>query len=513
MSKETKRMQRAYIAIDLKSFYASVECQERGLNPLTANLVVADVSRTEKTICLAVSPALKAYGIPGRARLFEVVRRVKEINRERLLAAPGYAFTAKSSDAAELSADPSLELDYIAAVPRMAFYMEYSTRIYKIYLRYIAPEDIHVYSIDEVFIDATNYLKTYHMTARELAVTMICDIMNETGITATAGIGTNLYLAKIAMDIESKHVEPDADGMRIAELDEMSYRRQLWSHRPLTDFWRVGRGYAKKLEANGLYTMGDIARCSLGKENDFHNEELLYQLFGVNAELLIDHAWGIEPCTIDLIKQYKPENNSFNSAQVLTEPYDYRRASVVVREMADAMALDLVEKRMVTDQVVLTINYDRENLDNPEIRKKYKGPVTKDWYGRPAPKPAHGTETLDTPTSSGKEIMDAVMRIYQRTVHPDLLVRRITLVMNHVVREEEIQKENGFEQLDFFTDYRARQEARRAAEEKREKERQLQEAMLTIRKRYGKDAVLKGLNLQDGATGRERNRQIGGHKA
>ncbi len=513
MSKETKRMQRAYIAIDLKSFYASVECQERGLNPLTANLVVADVSRTEKTICLAVSPALKAYGIPGRARLFEVVRRVKEINRERLLAAPGHAFTGKSSDAAELSADPSLELDYIAAVPRMAFYMEYSTRIYKIYLRYIAPEDIHVYSIDEVFIDATNYLKTYHMTARELAVTMIRDVMNETGITATAGIGTNLYLAKIAMDIESKHVEPDADGMRIAELDEMSYRRQLWSHRPLTDFWRVGRGYAKKLEANGLYTMGDIARCSLGKENDFHNEELLYQLFGVNAELLIDHAWGIEPCTIDLIKQYKPENNSFNSAQVLTEPYDYRRASVVVREMADAMALDLVEKRMVTDQVVLTINYDRENLDNPEIRKKYKGPVTKDWYGRPAPKPAHGTETLDTPTSSGKEIMDAVMRIYQRTVHPDLLVRRITLVMNHVVREEEIQKENGFEQLDFFTDYRARQEARRAAEEKREKERQLQEAMLTIRKRYGKDAVLKGLNLQDGATGRERNRQIGGHKA
>ncbi|MBR0397721.1 MAG: DNA methylase [Eubacterium sp.] len=506
-------MQRAYIAIDLKSFYASVECQERGLDPLTANLVVADASRTEKTICLAVSPALKAYGIPGRARLFEVVRRVKEINRERLLAAPGRAFTGKSSDAEELAANPSLELDYIAAVPRMAFYMEYSTRIYKIYLRYIAPEDIHVYSIDEVLIDATNYLKTYGMTARELTITMIRDIMKETGITATAGIGSNLYLAKISMDIESKHVEPDADGMRIAELDEMSYRRQLWSHRPLTDFWRVGRGYAKKLEAYGLYTMGDIARCSLGKENEFHNEELLYKLFGVNAELLIDHAWGIEPCTIDLIKQYKPENNSFNSGQVLMEPYDYQKASVVVREMADAMALDLVEKRMVTDQVVLTVNYDRENLDNPEIRKKYKGPVTKDWYGRPAPKPAHGTENLKRATSSGEEIMAAVMRIYERTVHPALLIRRITLVMNHVIREEDLQKDTGYEQLDFFTDYKERQTEQQAAEEKRGKERQLQEAMLSIRKRYGKDAVLKGLNLQDGATGRERGRQIGGHKA
>ncbi|MBQ9063662.1 MAG: DNA methylase [Eubacterium sp.] len=506
-------MQRTYIAIDLKSFYASVECRERGLDPLTANLVVADASRTEKTICLAVSPALKAYGIPGRARLFEVVQRVKEVNRERLQKAPGHTFTEKSSDAEKLAADPSLELDYIAAVPRMAFYMEYSTRIYKIYLKYIAPEDIHVYSIDEVFIDATNYLNTYRMTAHELAITMIRDVMRETGITATAGIGTNLYLAKIAMDIESKHVEADADGVRIAELDEMSYRRKLWNHRPLTDFWRVGRGYARKLEAHGMYTMGDVARCSLGKENEFHSEELLYRLFGVNAELLIDHAWGYEPCTIDLIKQYKPENNSFNVGQVLMEPYDYQKASVVVREMADAMALELVEKRMVTDQVVLTINYDRQNLEHPEIRKKYKGPVMKDWYGRPAPKPAHGTENLKTATSSGEELMAAAMRIYQRTVHPALLIRRITLVVNHVVREADLQEENGYEQLNLFTDYAALQSERKAEEEKRGKERQLQEAMLSIRNRYGKDAVLKGLNLQEGATGRERSRQIGGHKA
>jgi len=505
-------MERAYIAIDLKSFYASVECQDRGLDPLTTHLVVADVSRTEKTICLAVSPALKAYGIPGRARLFEVVQRVEEVNRERLAKAPGRTFTGSSADAEALAADPSLSLDYIAAVPRMAHYIEYSTRIYNIYLRYISQEDIHVYSIDEVFIDATNYLRTYGMTAHELAGTMIRDVMKETGITATAGIGTNLYLAKVAMDIGAKHVEADADGVRIAELDEMRYRRQLWTHRPLTDFWRVGRGYAKKLEAYGMYTMGDVARCSIGKETDLLNEELLYSLFGVNAELLIDHAWGWEPCTIDLIRQYRPESSSVSSGQVLMCPYTYEKAAVVVQEMADAMALDLVEKRLVTDQVLLTINYDRESLTDPEIRKKYKGPVTTDYYGRPAPKHAHGTENLSAPTSSGREITKAVMAIYKRTVHPALLVRRITIALNHIIPEADV-KESTYEQLDLFTDYDALEAEREEAKEARDKERRLQEAMLEIRKRYGNDAVLRGLNLREGATGRERGRQIGGHKA
>ena len=506
-------MERSYIAIDLKSFYASVECQERGINPLTANLVVADVSRTEKTICLAVSPALKAYGISGRARLFEVVQAVKEINKDRLRKAPGHKFTGKSADADELASDPSLELDYIAAVPRMAYYMEYSTRIYNIYLKYITPEDIHVYSIHEVFIDATEYLRTYGMTARELAITMIRDVLRETGITATAGIGSNLYLAKIAMDIVAKHAEADEDGVRMAELDEMSYRRELWTHRPLTDFWRVGRGYAARLEENGLFTMGDIARCSLGKDTDFYNEELLYKLFGINAELLIDHAWGWEPCTIDLVKQYRPENNSFSSGQVLMSPYEYEKASVVVREMADEMALDLVDKKMVTDQVVLTIGYDRVSLEDPKIRKKYKGPVTKDWYGRKVPKHAHGTANLDPPTSSGEEITNAVMSIYERTVNPDLLIRRITIAINHVISEDDVKKDSGYEQLDLFTDYAALENARKEDEEKREKERNLQEAMLDIRKRYGKNAAFKGLNLQEGATGMERHKQIGGHNA
>ena len=505
-------MERSYIAIDLKSFYASVECQERGLDPLTTNLVVADVSRTEKTICLAVSPALKAHGIPGRARLFEVIQKVNEVNRKRLQRAPGHRFSGKSSDAGELAANPALELDYIAAVPRMAMYMEYSTRIYQIYLKYVAPEDIHVYSIDEVFIDVTEYLHTYGMTPHELAITIIREVLKETGITATAGIGTNLYLAKVAMDIVAKHVEPDADGVRIAELDEAGYRRQLWTHRPLTDFWRVGRGYARKLEGHGLYTMGDIARCSVGKETDLYNEDLLYKLFGINAELLIDHAWGWEPCTIDLVKQYKPENNSFSSGQVLMCPYDFQKAAVVVREMADAIALDLVSKKLVTDQVVLTINYDRESLTDPEIRKKYKGPVTKDWYGRPAPKHAHGTENLERPTSSGEEITAAVMRIYQRTVHPALLIRRITIAVEHVIPEADV-REKAYEQMDLFTDYTAKQNEKAADEEKRKKERQLQEAMLSIRGRYGSDALLKGLNYREGATGRERNKQIGGHKA
>ena len=513
MRSEDRGKNRAYIAIDLKSFYASVECRERGLDPLVTNLVVADVSRTEKTICLAVSPSLKACGISGRARLFEVVQRVREVNQERQRRAPGHVFTGKSADASELAADPSLELDYIAAVPRMAFYIEYSTRIYNIYLKYVAPEDIHVYSIDEVFMDVTDYLQTYAMTPHELAITMIRDVYRETGITATAGIGTNLYLAKIAMDIVAKHVEPDDDGVRIAELDEMSYRKQLWDHRPLTDFWRVGRGYARKLEENGMYTMGDIARCSLGRENDLYNEDLLYKLFGINAELLIDHAWGWEPCTIDLVKQYTPENNSFSSGQVLMSPYPVPKARIIVQEMADAMALSLVDKRLVTDQVVVTVGYDRESLTNPEIRKNYTGPVTKDWYGRSVPKHAHGTENLAQPTSSGEEIMRAALTVYDRTVHPDLLVRRINIGVNHVVSEEQAEQPEQYEQLDLFTDYEAMEREKKEREEKREKERRLQEAMLEIRRRYGNDAMLKGLNLREGATGRERGRQIGGHKA
>jgi len=505
-------MERTYIAIDLKSFYASVECRERGLDPLTTNLVVADVSRTEKTICLAVSPALKAYGIPGRARLFEVVQRIGVVNRARLRKAPGGVFTGISSDAGELQRDPSLEVSYIAAVPRMAYYMKYSARIYRIYLKYIAPEDIHVYSIDEVFIDVTDYLRTYGMTAHELAITMIREVLKETGITATAGIGTNLYLAKIAMDIVAKHAEADADGVRIAELDEMSYRRQLWTHRPLTDFWRVGRGYAKKLEEYGMYTMGDVARCSIGRENDFCNEELLYKLFGVNAELLIDHAWGYEPCTIDQIKKYRPESNSVSSGQVLMSPYSFEKAAVVVQEMADAAALDLVEKKMVTDQVTLTIGYDRESLTDPEIRKKYRGTIKRDHYGRSIPKHAHGSEKLSGATSSGREITRAVMTIYRRTVDPDLLIRRITISLEHVIPEDEVP-DTSYEQLDLFTDYHFLEEKKAEEKKKLEKERRMQEAMLSIRERFGSNAVVRGLNLQEGATGLERSKQIGGHKA
>ncbi|MGO5161120.1 MULTISPECIES: Y-family DNA polymerase [unclassified Bilifractor] len=505
-------MGRTYIAIDLKSFYASVECQERGLDPLRTNLVVADVSRTEKTICLAVSPALKAYGIPGRARLFEVVQRVGEINRERIRRAPGNVFSGASSDAEELKQNPALEVSYIAAVPRMAYYIKYSTRIYQIYLKYIAPEDIHVYSIDEVFIDATDYLKTYGMTAHELAITMIRDVLKETGITATAGIGTNLYLAKIAMDIVAKHAEADADGVRIAELDEMSYRRQLWTHRPLTDFWRVGRGYAKKLEEYGMYTMGDIARCSVGGANDLCNEELLYKLFGVNAELLIDHAWGYEPCTIDLIKKYRPESNSVSSGQVLMSPYSFEKAAVVVQEMADVMALDLVGKRMVTDQVTLTIGYDKESLEDPEIRKKYRGAVSRDHYGRRIPQHAHGSAKLSGATSSGNEITHAAMEIYRRTVDPSLLIRRITISLEHVIPEDEVP-DTSYEQMDLFTDYHSLEAKKEKEKKKFDKERRMQEAMISIRERFGSDAVIRGLNLREGATGLDRSKQIGGHKA
>ena len=502
-----------YIAIDLKSFYASVECKERQLDPLTTNLVVADASRTEKTICLAVSPSLKAYGIPGRARLFEVVQRVKEVNTERRSKAPGRQFTGSSYSAPELAEHPELELSYIIAPPRMSFYLEYSTIIYNTYLKYIAPEDIHVYSIDEVFMDVTHYLNTYGMTPKELASKIIRDVLDSTGITATAGIGTNLYLCKVAMDIVAKHVEPDEHGVRIAELDEMSYRRLLWNHRPLTDFWRVGHGYRKKLEAVGLFTMGDIARCSLGRDNEYHNEDLLYNIFGVNAELLIDHAWGWEPTTIDLVKSYKPETNSISSGQVLQCPYDAEKGKIIVREMTDLLVLDLVEKKLVTDQMVLTIGYDIDNLTDARIRNSYKGEVTTDHYGRKVPKHAHGTANLNRQTSSTQIIIDAVMDLYDRIINPNLLIRRVTVVANHLVDESQVEETEQFEQLDLFTDYASLEKERKEEAERLSNERKLQEAMLSVKKKFGKNAILKGMNLQEGATTIERNCQIGGHKA
>lgn len=498
-----------YICIDLKSFYASVECRERGMDPLSTNLVVADPSRTEKTICLAVTPSLKEYGIPGRARLFEVVQKVRLINTQRKNRAPGHRFTGKSVDARELADNPNLELDYIAAVPRMALYMKYSTQIYNIYLKYVAPDDIHVYSIDEVFIDVTGYLNIYKITARELARRMILDVQDTTGITAAGGIGTNLYLCKIAMDIVAKHVEADEFGVRIAELDEMSYRKLLWNHRPLTDFWRVGRGYASKLEAQGIMTMGDVARLSLSE----YGEELLYRMFGVNAELLIDHAWGWEPCTIAQIKDYKPVSNSISSGQVLHCAYDAKMTKLVVREMTDLLALDLLDKGLVTDQMVLTLGYDVENLTNPERRRKYKGPVTMDAYGRKIPKHAHGTANLERHTSSARLMTDGVMELFDRIADEELLIRRITLVANHVVEEKSLSKESEPEQLDLFTDYEMLEKKRQQAAAELEKEKHIQQAMLDIKKKYGKNAILKGMNLQEGATAKDRNAQIGGHKA
>ena len=500
---------RTYIAIDLKSFYASVECRERGLDPMTTNLVVADQSRTEKTICLAVTPSLKSFGIPGRARLFEVVQKVRETNNFRRNKAPNRTFVGKSWDYRELQEHPELELDYIVAPPRMALYMEYSTRIYDIYLRYIAPEDMHIYSVDEVFIDVTPYLKTYNMTARELAITMIQDVLKETGITATAGIGTNLYLCKIAMDIVAKHMDADENGVRIAELDEMSYRRLLWDHRPLTDFWRVGRGYSKKLEAHGLYTMGDIARCSIGKPTDYYNEELLYKLFGINAELLIDHAWGWEPCTIEQIKSYRPATNSISSGQVLTCPYDYEKTRIIVQEMTDMLSLDLVDKGLVTDQLVLTVGYDIENLTDANRRSKYQGEITTDRYGRKIPKHAHGTANLECPTSSTAMMIQAMLALYDRIVDRELLTRRITVVANNVVSEKRVQQRQEYVQMDLFTDYAEEQKKQEALK----REKSIQAALLDIKKRYGKNAVLKGTNLQEGATAKDRNAQIGGHKA
>lgn len=496
-------MERQYIAIDLKSYYASVECNERGLDPLTTNLVVADLSRTEKTICLAVSPSLKSFGIPGRPRLFEVVQKVKEVNAARRYKAPGRAFSGKSSDYNELMKHPELELDYIVAPPRMAYYIEYSTIIYEVYLKYVAPEDIHVYSIDEVFIDATHYLQTYNTTAHELAMTMIRDVLATTGITATAGIGTNMYLCKIAMDIVAKKMPADKDGVRIAELNELSYRELLWDHKPLTSFWRVGHGIAAKLEANGMYTMGDVAQMSLTQ----YGENRLYKLFGVNAELLIDHAWGWEPCTIADVKAYKPQSNSLSSGQVLSCPYEFEKAKLVTREMTDLLVLDLVEKRLVTDQVVLTIGYDIENLKDPQRAKSYKGAVTTDHYGRSVPKHAHGTQNLDRQTSAGSLIEKAVMELFDRVVDKNLLVRRINICVNHLVPEDSVQ--DCCEQLTLFTDYEALEKKKADLA----KERNRQEAILSIRKRFGKNAILRGMNFEEGATAKERNHQIGGHKA
>ncbi len=502
---------RTYIAIDLKSFYASSECVELGFDPLRTHLVVADESRTDKTICLAVSPSLKAYGLPGRARLFEVREKLRQINAERQLRAPGHRFRGTSYYADELEADPSLAVDVYIAKPRMSHYLNASGKIYGIYLRYVSADDIHVYSIDEVFMDATRYLHAYGKTPHELARDIVRAIYNETGITATAGISTNLYLAKVAMDIVAKHIPADAEGVRIAQLDEMSYRRLLWGHRPLTDFWRVGRGYAKKLESHGLMTMGDIARCSLGRASDYYNEELLYRLFGVNAELLIDHAWGWEPCTIADIKAYKPAEHSVGSGQVLTCPYDYEKAALVVREMADMLALDLVDKGMVADQVVLTVGYDIENLTDPERRKAYKGEVTVDRYGRRIPKHAHGSIHLERQTSSGRIITEAAMRLYRRIVDEKLLIRRLNLVAAHVVPISRMKEPEPFEQMDLFTDYAARDAEREREQTELLRENKMQQAMLDIKKKFGKNAILKGFNLEEGATARDRNGQIGGH--
>ena len=481
--------QRTYIAIDLKSFYASVECLDRGLDPLTANLVVADASRTEKTICLAVSPSLKAYGIGGRARLFEVYQKARGV-------------------------------DFIIAPPRMAHYIEVSSRVYSVYLKYIAPEDIHVYSIDEVFMDVTvysidevfmdvtAYLGTYKMTAHELAMTMIRDVLKQTGITATAGIGTNMYLCKVAMDIMAKKMPADKDGVRIAELDEMSYRRELWDYRPITKFWRVGKGIANKLALHGMETMGQIARMSV------HNEELLYRLFGVNAELLIDHAWGWEPCTIEAVKAYRPETNSFSSGQVLQEPYDFQKARVVIQEMAEGMALNLVSKRMVTDQMVLTVGYDVECLTRPEIREKYHGEIVTNYYGKPVPKHAHGTSNFDKPTSSSRLMMNAAAELFDRLVNPDLLIRRMNISVNHVVPESAVVSQNEApQQLDLFTDYEALEKLKQEEQARMDKERRMQEVQLKIKQRFGKNAILRGLNYSEGATAKDRNKQIGGHKA
>ena len=487
---------RTYIAIDLTSYFASVECVERGLDPLTTNLVVADVSRTEKTICLAVSPSLKAYGIGGRARLFEVTRRINAVNYERRIKLPGFRFGGKSVSDIDLKTHPDWEVDFIRATPRMSHYIDYSTKIYRIYLKYIAPEDIHVYSIDEVFIDATDYLPLYKLTAHELAMKMIRDVLSQTGITATAGIGTNMYLCKVAMDIVAKHIPADKNGVRIAELDEMSYRRKLWNHKPITDFWRIGKGIAQRLAPYGIDTMGKIARMSVDRE------EFFYKLFGVNAELIIDHAWGWEPCTIKEIKAYRPENTSLTAGQVLTKGYEADKARLVVQEMAEMMALDLVDKRLVCDQIVLTVGYDIDN-------KEFKGEREIDRYGRSVPKQAHGSQNIGKFTASSRLIVKAALELYDRIINPDLLVRRMYLVANHTTDEQKANEQAQGEQLDLFSTAEQK-DAENAA---LEKEKSIQKTVLDLQKKFGKNAVLKGMNLQEGATAMERNRQIGGHKA
>lgn len=492
-----------YLCIDLKSFYASVECVERGLNPMTTNLVVADSERTEKTICLAVTPSLKEYGISGRARLFEVVQKVEEVNRERKRKLFGKNFTGESCNKTEILENPSVAVSYIIAPPRMAYYIKHSTKIYNIYLKYVSPEDIHVYSIDEVFMDITSYLKNGKMTARQMASKIIKDVFETTGITATAGIGTNMYLAKVAMDIVAKKIPADENGVRIAELDEMTYRKELWNHKPIRDFWRVGSGYSKKLEENRMYTMGDIAKASLST----YGENLLYRLFGVNAELLIDHAWGVEPCTIADVKAYKPENKSIGTGQVLHCPYDYEKARLIVKEMTELLALDLVEKQVVTDQIVLTVGYDIENLK--DRNKNYKGEIITDFYGRKVPKHAHGTANIGKHTASATAMKKAVLELFDKIVDENLLVRRVNLSANHIIYKDEADKGQKFEQLDLFTSYEETEKEHRAEE----KELKLQQATVNIRKKYGKSAVLKGINLQEGATTLDRNKQIGGHKA
>ena len=499
--------ERIYIAIDLKSFYASVECVDRGLDPLAVNLVVADESRTEKTICLAVSPALKSLGIPGRARLFEVIEKVREANASRLTKAPGNRFTGKSDRAAELLSNPALSIDYIVAPPRMRRYMQVSSQIYGIYLRYIAPEDIHVYSVDEVFIDATAYLKTYGMTPRELTMKLVREVLSETGITATAGIGTNMYLAKIAMDVKAKKMKADKDGVRIAELTERSYREEFWDHRPLKDFWQIGRGIAGRLERLGILTMGDIARCSLT------NEDLLYKIFGVKAGLIIDHAWGWEPCKIADIKSYVPENNSLSSGQVLSMPYAFDKAKLVMREMTELLVMDLVEKHVTTDQMVLSVGYDIENTEKLALMQKYGAGVEGDRYGRVVPKAAHGSVNLPGSISSTRVIVDAVMGLFDRIVYPEFTVRRMVVAANHVIPEKSAEKEPVPEQMDLFTDYAALEEQEEKAKEKAEREKNMQKAILEIRTRFGKNAILKGTNLCEGATQVERNNTVGGHKA
>lgn len=500
-------MNRTYIAIDLKSYYASVECVERGLDPLQTNLVVADASRTDKTICLAVSPSLKSYGIPGRARLFEAIQKITLVNDQRRRRAPGHQFTGKSYNNPELLSNPSLELDYIIAPPQMAKYMEISTQIYKIYLKYLSPDDIHVYSIDEVFADVTAYLKTYQMSARDLAMTMILDVLKTTGITATCGIGSNMYLAKVAMDIEAKHIEADENGVRIAELNEHTYRQKLWDHKPLTDFWRVGPGYASKLEAAGLYTMGDIALCST------YNEDALFRMFGVNAGLLVDHAWGLEPCTIADVKAYRPATNSLSSGQVLHRPYTFEETRIILREMAQLSALDLLSKRLVTNQLTLTIGYDIENLKDASRRAKYNGVIKKDHYGREVPKHSHGTENLKRYTSSCSLIIDALLKLYDRIADRSLLIRRVAIGVNKVIPESQIPQTEEIIQFDLFTDPEQLLKERAAEEAALEREKRMQLALLSIQGKYGKNAILTGTNYMEGATTRERNQQIGGHRA